>query len=332
MSRSENPGAGPASERAPDPLGGAPLVALVGVTASGKTELALGLAERLSREIVSLDSMLVYRGMDVGTAKPTPEERARVPHHLIDRVDPAETYDARRYLLDVAQVCADLAARGVRPLFVGGTGFYLKLLSDGLFEGPPVDPQVRAGLEARGAELGWERLHAELLEADPPSGRRIHPNDHKRVVRALEVLEQTGRPLSAWQAQWEAAEAQPRPRCLLGLEPDPEAYEERIAERIRGMLADGWIDEVRRIRDGAGFGASAIQALGYPELLAHLESPGDERELVAQIALKTRQFARRQRTWWRRFEDLAWAPAGLAGEALVDWAADRVRAFEASLD
>jgi tRNA dimethylallyltransferase len=331
MSRSENPGAESGLERAADPLGGEPLVALVGVTASGKTELALGLAERLGREIVSLDSMLVYRGMDVGTAKPTPEERARVPHHLIDRVDPAEAYDARRYLLDVAQVCADLAGRGVRPLFVGGTGFYLKLLSDGLFEGPPVDPAVRAALEARGADEGWGQLHAELLEADPPSGRRIHPNDHKRVVRALEVLEQTGRPLSEWQAQWAAAEARPRPRCLLGLEPDPARYEARIAARIRGMLADGWIEEVRRIRDGAGFGASAIQALGYPELLAHLEEPGDEAALVDRIALKTRQFARRQRTWWRRFEDLAWAPAGLAGEDLVDWAAERVQAFEASL-
>ncbi|MHC4379065.1 MAG: tRNA (adenosine(37)-N6)-dimethylallyltransferase, partial [Planctomycetota bacterium] len=244
---------------------------------------------------------------------------------------PAEAYDARRYLLDVAQVCADLAGRGVRPLFVGGTGFYLKLLSDGLFEGPPVDPAVRAALEARGADEGWGQLHAELLEADPPSGRRIHPNDHKRVVRALEVLEQTGRPLSEWQAQWAAAEARPRPRCLLGLEPDPARYEARIAARIRGMLADGWIEEVRRIRDGAGFGASAIQALGYPELLAHLEEPGDEAALVDRIALKTRQFARRQRTWWRRFEDLAWAPAGLAGEDLVDWAAERVQAFEASL-
>lgn len=332
MSRSENPGAEPAPERAADPLGGEPLVALVGVTASGKTDLALGLAERLGREIVSLDSMLVYRGMDVGTAKPTPEERARVPHHLIDRVDPAESYDARRYLLDVTEVCADLAARGVRPLFVGGTGFYLKLLSDGLFEGPPVDPAVRAALEARGEELGWNRLHAELLQADPPSGRRIHPNDHKRVVRALEVLEQTGRPLSAWQAQWTAAEERPRPRCLLGLEPDPEHYETRIAERIRGMLADGWAEEVRRIRDGTGFGTSAIQALGYPELLAHLQTPGDEEELVAQIALKTRQFARRQRTWWRRFADLAWAPPGLCGQALVDWAAERVHSFEASLE
>ncbi len=306
-------------------------MALVGVTASGKTELALGLAERLGREIVSLDSMLVYRGMDVGTAKPSSAERARVPHHLIDRVDPSETYDARRYLLDVAQVCDELRGRGRQALFVGGTGFYLKLLCDGLFEGPPVDLEVRAGLEARGEQLGWSRLHAELLERDPKSGRRIHPNDRKRVVRALEVLEQTGCPLSAWQAQWAASEAAPRPRCLLGLEPDPAAYDARVAERIRGMLAAGWLEEVQRIRDEGGFGPSAIQALGYSDLLAHLEAPGSLDELVARIALKTRQFARRQRTWWRRFNDVAWAPRELTGEARVEWAAARVLDFEASL-
>lgn len=314
------------SGRLGDPLGGEPLVALVGVTASGKTDLALQLAERTGREIVSMDSMLVYRGMDVGTAKPTATERARVRHHLIDRVAPNESYDARCYLLDVAEVAADLRQRGARPLFVGGTGFYLKLLCDGMFEGPPVDPQVRSEIEARGARDGWQRLHAELLEQDPESGRRIHPNDHKRVVRALEVFAQTGRTLSSWQSQW--SESVDRPRCLLGLEPDPELYAERVKLRIEKMLRAGWVDEVRGIRDGGGFSPSSVQALGYPDLLEHLDQPLPEPELVERIAAKTRQFARRQRTWWRRFKDLHWLTGELGQEALTQRATSLIAEFD----
>lgn len=292
-----------------DPLAGLRVDAVVGPTASGKTALALELAGALGAEIVSLDSMLVYRGLDVGTAKPTAAERAAVPHHLIDLVDPRERYDVQRYLSDVGRVVGDLRARGVRPLFVGGTGFYLKALCHGLFDGPRPDPALRAALQARVAGEGSAALHRELARRDPESAARIHPNDAQRVVRALEVLEQTGRPLSALQREWRTASGAAtagRPRRLVGLRPPPDQLERRIVARTEAMLAGGWIDEVRAIEAGGGFGPTAAQALGYPEVRAHLAGEFDRAELARVVALRTRQFARRQRTWYRHFDDIVW--------------------------
>ncbi|QDU67056.1 tRNA (adenosine(37)-N6)-dimethylallyltransferase MiaA [Engelhardtia mirabilis] len=292
-----------------DLLDGLRVDAVVGPTAAGKTALSLELAERLGAEIVSLDSMLVYRGLDIGTAKPSALERARVPHHLIDLVDPPERYDVQRYLDDVAQVVGDLRQRGRRAFFVGGTGFYLKALCHGLFDVPRPDPQLRAALAARAETEGAATLHGELARLDPPSAARIHPNDTRRVQRALEVIEQTGTPLSQLQRQWrdeQGARSDGRPRRLVGLQPAPEVLERRIVDRTRKMLAAGWIEEVRAILASGGFGETSGQALGYPQIQAHLRGELAREDLEPEIAVRTRQFARRQRTWYRHFDDIVW--------------------------
>lgn len=304
------------------PLGDRKLLGLVGPTASGKTALSLALAEALGAEIVSVDSMLVYRGMDVGTAKPAVAERERVRHHLVDVAEPSEAYDVVRYVADV-EACVEAA--GDRPLlFVGGTGFYWRALTHGIFDGPPTSPELRAELERRAEEIGADALHAELVEVDPVAAQRIHPNDVRRVVRALEVERQTGRTLTDWQAQWRegpgmtGAARAGVDRVLFGLQVDPDVLESRIRERTRRMLDGGWIEEVRAIRDGAGFGPTAVQALGYPEVLRHLDGELDREELEATIALRTRQFARRQRTWFRKFPEIEWVPAPDSDDLDVD--------------
>lgn len=285
-----------------DVLDREPLRALVGPTASGKTALAIELAERVGAEILSLDSMLVYRGLDLGTAKPDAADRARVRHHLLDLVSPAERYDVQRYLADARAALADIHARGRRALFVGGTGFYLAALLRGLFEGPAVDPELRARLEARAAERGAGPLHAELAAVDPESAGRLHPNDVRRVIRGLEVLEQTGRPLSDWQREWGAA---PTPRVerarLVGLALETPELDRRIRARTKAMLDAGWREEARAVSAGPGFGPSARQALGYAEVLAWADGAATREETEERIVLRTRQFARRQRTWYRKF-------------------------------
>ncbi len=288
------------------------LCALVGTTAAGKTAIAVHLAQRVGAEIVSVDSMQVYRGMDVGTAKPDAATRARAPHHVVDCADPHERYDVSRYLEDASAALATLRARGVPALFAGGTGLYLKALTHGLYSGPPADLGLRGKLQARARAIGPLALHAELAAVDPGSAERIHRNDERRVVRALEVWRQTGRPLSDWQREWrgpDASAAEGRARRLVGLEVAPDELDRRIAQRTRALFCAGWIDEVRAIRDGAGFGATAIQALGYREVLAHLDGALGRGELEELVRLRTRQFARRQRTWFRHFPDIRWIPA-----------------------
>jgi len=318
MSRNEEGSPVDAASSRRDPLGGTTLAALIGPTASGKTAIALDVAAACDAEIVSLDSMQVYRGMDVGTAKPTALERERVRHHLIDVADPSERYDVTRFLADLELALASIRAAGKRALFVGGTGFYLKVLSAGLFDGPAVDPTLRAELEQRARTQGVAALHAELVRADPRSAAKLHPNDVKRVVRALEVFHQTGVPLSAHQTQWGSGAT--RPRAIVGLEVAVPELDRRIATRARDMLAAGWPAEAARVRAGPGFGPTAIQALGYVEALAVHDGEITPDFAASRIALATRQFARRQRTWYRKFPDATWiaaerrAPADLAGE------------------
>lgn len=287
-----------------------PLLILAGPTASGKTDLALRLAARGPLEIVSLDSMLVYRGMDIGTAKPSPAELATVPHHMIDVVSPAERYDVQRFLKAAEVAVGEIHSRGHRALFVGGTGFYLAALLRGLFEGPPVDPDLRASIEQRAKEVGNEALHAELARVDPPSSERLHPGDLRRVVRALEVFYQTGRLLSDWQTEWKA-EHKPRLAAarLVGLHLETPDLDARIVTRTGAMFDAGWREEACAIRADPGFGVSAIQALGYRTVLAWADGEMERSEAEATIALHTRQFARRQRTWYRKF-DIHWLPAG----------------------
>jgi tRNA dimethylallyltransferase len=317
-----------------DLLQGIPLCAILGPTAVGKSALALAVAERAGAEIVSLDSMQVYRGMDVGTAKPTPAERARVRHHMIDVVEPNERYDVQRFLRDLSPVMADARQRAVRVLFVGGTGFYLKILLSGLFDGPDVDAPLRAELMGRARSEGNAALHAELARVDPTAAARIHVNDTKRVVRGLEVFRQTGKPLSAWQIQWGAPSDGRATRRLVGLHVDSQELGRRIEARARAMLAAGFPEEAAGIRAHPGFGPTAVQALGYAEALELHDGAIDRECAVERITRATRRFARRQRTWYRKFEDIVWLAApsvredeGGAGEPLPTTVAEALRAL-----
>ena len=292
-----------------DPLDRQPLWCLVGPTASGKTALALDLCEELGAEVLSLDSMLVYRGLDIGTAKPSKCEQARVPHHLMDLVCPSQPYDVQQYLAAAREVLSDIQRRGARALFVGGTGFYLAALLRGLFEGPPADRDLRARLVGEREVVGAEAFHQRLAQVDPEAANRLHPNDGRRVVRAVEVLEQTGRTLTDWQDDWNA---EPGPRQkqarIVGLSVEREVLEERIRARSAIMLDQGWRAEAVAVRDGPGFGQSAAAALGYEEVLAWDAGELTREEAEERIAVRTRQFARRQRTWYQKF-DITWIPA-----------------------
>ena len=275
---------------------------LTGPTGSGKSALALELAPRLNAEIISADSMTLYRGMDIGTAKPTAADRARVPHHLIDVLDPWESASVA-WWLDRAVACVrDIEGRGKAALFVGGTPFYLKALLCGLFPSPPVDQDLRGRLEAEAEAAGPAALHARLAGVDPGSASRLHPNDVRRVVRALEVWELTGRPLSAWQQQSWWGEGGPRfpPKTCLAIDiPRAELYE-RIDRRVEAMFAAGWVDEVRCLRGlPCPLSREASQGLGYREIADYLDGRRRLTETVAEVQLRTRQFAKRQLTWFR---------------------------------
>jgi tRNA dimethylallyltransferase len=288
---------------------------LVGPTAAGKSELAPHLARAGGAEILSLDSMLVYRGMDVGTAKPDSRLRAEVGHHLLDLVEPWESFSVQRYLAEARRVLAELEARGKRALFVGGTALYLKALTHGLFEGPPVDRELRSSLEREFEAAGGAALHSQLARIDAPSAARIHAHDKKRLVRALEVHRQTGRALSDWQREWRDGQrrAPGRPRRIVGLDAPMEELEARIRRRVHRSLDEGWIEEAVRIRAQGGFSPTAAQALGYAEVLQVADGALARETCEARIALATRQFARRQRTWFRQFPELEWIRPGSSG-------------------
>ncbi|HEY7311683.1 MAG TPA: tRNA (adenosine(37)-N6)-dimethylallyltransferase MiaA, partial [Gemmataceae bacterium] len=240
---------------------------LTGPTGSGKSRLALDLAERLGAEIVSMDSMALYRRMDIGTAKPTPDERRRVPHHLIDVLEPWESASVAWWLERAAACCRAIADRGKRPLFVGGTPLYLKALLCGLFDGPPADETIRRRLRDEADRAGGGSLHARLAAVDPVTAARLHPNDLRRVIRALEVWELTGRPISDWQTQWGKREREDNnSRCLCLDLPRAELYV-RIDARVEQMIADGLVEEVRALRRlERPLSREARQALGYKEM------------------------------------------------------------------
>lgn len=274
------------------------LVALVGPTASGKSAAALALAERLGAEIVSCDSLAVYRGFDVGTAKPSAAERARVRHHLVDVVDPNVDFTAARYATLADAALADLAARGVPALVVGGTGLYLRALLEGIFPSPAPDPELRARLKREAAEAGWPALHARLALVDPEAAARIHPNDPVRIERALEVYEQTGETLSSLHARHRRA---PRHEALvIVIDPPRERLDARIAERTLAMLRAGLVEETEGLVARWGRGLKPLSALGYKEALAFLDGTLPRPALAEAIRVATRHFAGRQRTWFRK--------------------------------
>ena len=278
---------------------------LAGPTGSGKTAIALDLAPRLNAEIVSMDSMALYRGMDIGTAKPTAAERSLVPHHLVDVRDPWESASVAWWLGQATAVCLDITGRGKVPLFVGGTPLYLKALLCGLFDGPSADESLREQLTAEADRIGSSALHRRLAEIDPAAGARIHPNDLRRIIRALEVHTLTGRRISDWQREW--APKPPAPaaeRRVVWIDrPRADLYD-RIDRRVEKMFADGLVEEVRRLADlPQKLSREAGQALGYREILASFEAPIAEKELIEAVQTHSRQFSKRQMSWFRHLPD-----------------------------
>ncbi len=313
-------------ERARD-LGGAradarpgPVLALIGPTASGKTALALELASALGAEIVSADAMLVYRGMDIGTAKPTPDQRARVRHHLVDVVEPSEEFSVARFQPLARAAIADVLARGAVPLLVGGSGLYFHAVVDE-FVFPPTDQAVRARLETEAAEVGLPALYRRLVERDPEAARRIQPANLRRIVRALEVIELTGRRFSFYRGAMDQPVSRYR-LTVLGLDPGPELLRARVAERVAAMAEAGLVDEVRRLR-ARPLSRTARQALGYKELLDALEGGTPVEAALEDVVARTRAYARRQLAWFRRDPRVRWGtlPPGPGIEA---WAREEL--------
>lgn len=273
---------------------------LTGPTGSGKSALALELAERLNAEIVCMDSMTLYRGMDVGTAKPTAAEQARVPHHLLDVLDPWESGSVAWWLERAAEACRQIRTRNRCPLFVGGTPFYLKALRCGLFDAPPVDPAIRHKLEAEAERVGNNAFHRRLAEVDPTTAARLHPNDVRRVVRALEVYACTGRPISDMQQTWDSPPAIGLQIACAYLDWPREELYRRIDARVSAMLTAGWVDEIDRLRRlPRPLSQEAAAALGYRELLSQPAGVAVSEGVADAIRLRTRQFAKRQLTWFR---------------------------------
>jgi len=276
----------------------------MGPTATGKTDLALALVRRFPFEIVSVDSALVYRGMDIGTAKPSHEILTAVPHRLIDICDPTDAYSAGRFRSDALRVLADITARGRVPLLVGGTLLYFRALQRGLSSLPTADVQVRARIEARAQSEGWDVLHAELARVDPQSAQRIHPNDPQRIQRALEVYELTGRALTDHFPQ--AVDDLPYRIVKIALvPPDRTEVHRRVAQRFANMLRSGFIDEVLslRARGDLHHELPSMRAVGYRQAWEFLDGHGDQAGMVERAVIATRQLAKRQLTWLRAESD-----------------------------
>ncbi len=282
------------------------LLCLLGPTAVGKTEIAIQLAQRLNAEIVSVDSRQIYRQMDIGTAKPTLEEQRAARHHLIDCVDISQPFSVADYQSLADAAIADIRNRGKRVLLVGGAGLYFRAIVDGLFEGPGANPALRKRLEAEAAQNGVDTLHKRLQTCDPESADRIHPNNLVRVIRALEVYELTGTPMSELQQQWHP-EKQRYPFIAFGLAMPRALLYCRIEQRVDVMLANGLIAEVESLL-AAGYARDsvALQSFGYRELIAYLDGDCTYLEAISQLKQNTRRFAKRQLTWFRKDTRIEW--------------------------
>ena len=278
-----------------------PAIFLMGPTASGKTAMAVELVKRFPLEIISVDSALVYRGMDIGTARPEAAVLEAAPHRLIDIRDPSESYSAAEFREDALQAMADITKQGGIPLLVGGTFLYFRALQQGLSAMPAADPEIRARLEAEAQRDGWESLHARLAGVDPVAAARIHATDPQRIQRALEVYEISGLPISQFHAEGRSA-ALPYHVLKLALVPDDRALlHQRIESRFQTMLAAGFVDEVRRLYERADLGPElpAMRAVGYRQIWAYLAGKIGFDEMVEQAIVATRQYAKRQLTWLR---------------------------------
>lgn len=298
-------------------------IALMGPTASGKTALALAWAEKYGGEIVSVDSALVYRGLDIGAAKPSRDELARVPHHLIDVRQPWQPYSAAEFAADARAAIGGILARGKLPILAGGTGLYFQALLRGLSPMPEADPEVRAGIEAEAAERGWPALHAQLAEIDPPAAARIHATDPQRIQRALEVYRISGKPISRWQSEDKPA-APPLRVLKLAIAPQDRAeLHRRIERRFEAMLDGGFLDEMRRLRaipelrdHPRPLDLPSLRAVGYRQAWEHLAGGTDAAAFRDRAIFATRQLAKRQLTWLRGQPDLRWFDPECRREAL----------------
>ncbi|MDY0205479.1 MAG: tRNA (adenosine(37)-N6)-dimethylallyltransferase MiaA [Pseudomonas sp.] len=292
-----------------------PAIFLMGPTASGKTDLALQLARELPCEIISVDSALIYRGMDIGSAKPSAEILQAYPHHLVDIIDPAQSYSAAQFREDALAAMADITARGRIPLLVGGTMLYYKALTDGLASMPAADPQIRAALEQQAATEGWAALHAELEQVDPVSAERIHPNDPQRIIRALEVWRVSGQSMTEHRAhqalQKQASNSGHLPYNVATFAIAPQqrsVLHERIAQRFQLMLEQGFLAEVEALWQRGDLHADlpSIRAVGYRQAWAYLQGDYTYDEMIERGIIATRQLAKRQFTWLRSWADVHW--------------------------
>jgi len=300
---------------------------LIGCTASGKSRVALELARRLGGEIVAVDSMKIYRRMDIGTAKPSLEDRREIVHHLIDIVEPSESYSLGRFVEDADRVIRDIHNRGRPVVAEGGSMMFVRGLVSGVFEGPSADHAFRRELRERAKREGTAGLHAELVRVDPAAAARIHLNDLRRIERALEVYRLAGVPISELQAQW--AQSCSKYDCrVASLRRSKEETSRRINARVQQMVGAGLIEEVRSLLgEPAGIGDQAAQAVGYAEMIRHLQGELSLEDAVEQIKINTRRLAKSQRTWMRRMPGVRWVD--VAEDETVEQIADRVqRAWE----
>jgi len=302
---------------------------LIGCTGCGKGAVGRELARRIGAEIISVDSMKVYRRMDIATAKPTPAVQRGVRHHLLDVIEPWEEFSVGRFVQLAEDAVADIASRGRPILAVGGTALYIKALSEGLFEGPSADPQIRDLLHRRADSKGVAALHQELRRVDPEAAGRIHPNDLRRIVRALEVHRITGTPISELQTQWDRQRTR-HPCSLIGLRREREDQNRRTNARVKRMIERGLVEEVRSLLSlPQPLSTAARQALGYAEIIEHLSGKVSLAEAVEMIKINTRRFAKAQRTWFKRFRETSWID--LVPETEVAEAVDRILQRRASL-
>lgn len=281
-------------------------ILILGVTASGKGTLAFELAKTIDAEIVSVDSMKVYRRMDIGTAKPPLEKRQMIPYHLIDVVEPREAFSVDKFLDLSGKAIADIQGRGKPVVAVGGTAMYIKALLFGLFEGPGSDEKIRSRLHKSIKELGLAPLHQKLQKVDPEAAERIHPNDEKRIIRALEVHELTGKPISELQQQWENNHPAGDWR-VIGLRREKELESQRMNARVKKMMDAGMVEEVKSLlAEDNPLSQQAAAAIGYAEMITHLNGEMELDETVEKIKINTRRFAKSQRTWFKTFRNVHW--------------------------
>jgi tRNA dimethylallyltransferase len=308
-----------------------PAILLMGPTGAGKTDVAAMLAELLPLEIVSVDAAMVYRGMDIGTAKPPTEVRARAPHHLIDLIDPAETYSAARFIVDATAAMRDIGARGRRSLLAGGTMLYFRALQSGLARLPAANAAIRRRLDARAVAEGWPALHAELAARDPEAARRIQQADRQRIQRALEVIELTGRPISARQNENLRGATRAADLRLVLAPADRAVLHDRLALRFHQMMRSGLLEETTALcsRPDLHAGMPSMRLIGYRQLREHLEGRETLDLAVEKAIAATRQLARRQLTWLRAEPDAEWfdptergTPARIAAR-IASWLRDR---------